>query len=163
MFEIVVNKVRNFNVIVRDFSKIDSLISNVKYGTYKIVSRLSELINMQRSTFSSSIGIKISGVIEKINPRITASSKNKVTSNLNSIESFGNKTSNSVRKMDIILSSKENLSTSTKSTLRMISDPLVGYFRKLTEFNNLNLSELDEFTLEEMDYILTLMDIASKE
>lgn len=154
MFKVVVKKTHEFYVIVKGFSKVDSLVSNVKYGTYKIVEKINILL-----TSSSNIETKSSFIISKICDILWGKSQVKMSQNrasgiVSAIESVrGNKISNT-RRMEMFISSNDFLSSTTKSSLLIISDPLVGYFRKIAEFDSIPLSELDRLTLEEMDFIM---------
>lgn len=161
MFDVIVKKFQRFDVIVKSFSKIDTFVGNIKYGTYKMYDKVVVLLKLGGTTRSR---LKIdSDINEIINPKVETKVRSKVSSIISSIDSVVDSGVKNKTKMESIISSKENMSTTTKSKLKIISDPLVAYFRKLVEFDSLTLAELDNLTLEEMDFIMTLMSDSEKE
>lgn len=156
-FDIIVNNLHKFNVIVRDISVIDSLIANISYGAYKIKTKISEILT-SGANFASKTKMIVGDMLEVINIRSEIKSNTKIISTISSVEKFGKTEVLSRSKIESRIHSLETISGELKSKLNIILDPTVGYFRKLIEFDNLTLAEVDSLTLEEMDYIMMAMN-----
>ena len=157
MFKIKVIKEIPFKVVVYGYSKINTLMTTVKDSTKLVVDRLISYIRENVKIIDTT---KI--IIEKVklitNPRLTIDTKQFIIeTHLSSKEKISGNVITGDIIIDNIIRSKEKIGANVIETLKIIADPRVGYFKKLYEFDNLTLAELDILTVEEMDYILMLM------
>lgn len=163
MFKVKLIKQYGFKVVVRGYSKINSLIVTLVDNTTKISAKL---LSIMKSSATIKDGTNI--VIQKIKlitnmGQTIKNNKDSINATISSKEKFSNTEITSDTVINNMIKSKEKISTKVVDTLKIICDPSVGYFKKLYEFDNLTLAELDDFTLEEMDYILTLMSSIEQE
>lgn len=157
MFKIKVIKQHTFNIVVKGYSKINSLIATVVDNTTKMVADFIMYVKM-----NTTVKDVTSFVIEKVklitNPRIEIDTRQeKINATFSSKEKISDDVITGNTILDGIIRSKENISDRLIDTLKIIADAKVGYFKKLYEFDNLTLAELDILTVEEMDYVLMLM------
>lgn len=155
-FDVIVNHIHNFHVIVKDISIINSLLANISYGTYKIKAVISEILP-NKVDFVSKTKMIIGNMLEIINVRNEIKSNTKIIATISSVEKFPTTEMKSINKIEAALYSRESISNEFKSKLSIILDPTIGYFRKLVEFDSLTLSEIDNLSLDEMDYIVMMM------
>lgn len=161
MFDVILDYIKEFNVIVKDFSKIDSLVGVVKYGTYKITANVTAVLSQVGKMVSTS---KITAKINEIlGFKGSTKSENAINANISSLENFKNANCISELTIKQKISSLENLKGRLNNISNIEAEPLFAYFRKIVEFDNKALYELDDLTLEEMDYVLTLMSIENNE
>lgn len=156
MFKIKLIKNHPFKIKVHGYSKINSMVLNVARKPYKMIADLKMYLKSQTTIANAS---KI--IIDKIKlitkPRLDIEYKNtKVIASPSSKEKIlANVSSDRIINMDMI--SKEKIRNTLKSKTTMLLSPIVGYFKKLYEFDSKNLSELDNLSLEDMDYEAKLM------
>lgn len=150
-FNVMIKKVRDFNVYVKNFSKLYSLSAMIKIGTYKISTKIYELMSL-KITFSHKTKIIVGEWLDVINPRPVIRSKTSIDAIISSNEYISTRI-NHLTKLEANISSNEYLSPTIKSKLKIIANPTIGIFRKLAEFDILLLSDLDVLTLEDMEYI----------
>ena len=155
-FDVIVNHIHNFHVIVKDISIINSLLANISYGTYKIKAIISEILP-NKADFVSKTKMIVGNMLEIINIRNEIKSNTKIIATISSVEKFPTTEIKSKNKIEVALYSRESISNELKSKLSIILDPTIGYFRKLVEFDSLTLSEIDSLSLDEMDYIVMMM------
>lgn len=156
MFDVIVNYIKDFNVILKDFSKIDSLVGVVKYESYKISETATVMLSQMGKMISTNeMTVKIS---EILGFKGRTNSENNMSATINSIESFKDVVCSSEISMEQKIASLESLNGKMNNVSKIEAEPLFAYFRKLIEFDNKALYELDNLTLEEMDHVLTLMN-----
>lgn len=155
-FDVIVNHIHDFHVIVKNMSVVNSLLANIEYGTYKLIANIQDVLSVGVN-IKSSIKMQVGIMLEVINEKIDFKNKSKIDATISSVEKLSPTNMDDIIKIEAIIASKENISDTVKSTLRMVVDPTVGYFRKLAEFDGLALRDMDIFTLDELDYIVALM------
>ena len=155
-FDVIVDHIHNFYVVVKDISVINSLLANISYGTYKVKAILSELLP-NKVNFISKTKMIVGDMLEIINVRSVIKSNNKIIATISSVEGFGKTDIVNKSKIETKLYSREFITVELKSKLSIILDPTEGYFRKLVEFDSLTLAEVDNLTLNEMDYVMMAM------
>lgn len=156
MFKIKLIKNRPFKIKVHGYSKINSMVLNVVRKPYKMIADLKMYLKSQ-TTIANATKIVIDKIKLITKPRLDIEYKNtKVIASPSSKEKIlANVSSDRVINMDMI--SKEKIRNTLKSKTTMLLSPIVGYFKKLYEFDSKNLSELDNLSLEDMDYEAKLM------
>lgn len=161
MFDVIVDYIKEFHVIVRDFSKIDSLVGALKYGTYHIKEKVTIALT-QHSILQSVNNMKLK-IYQVLGFKIKSSQSNQIKAKINSIEKIKN--AKCLNDIDIraVVSSIDRIKGNMRNTSSIDAEPLFAYFRKLVEFDSKALFELDDLTLEEMDYIMTLLNMVVEE
>lgn len=161
MFDVIVDYIKEFHVIVRDFSKIDSLVGALKYGTYHIKEKVTIALT-QHSILQSVNNMKLK-IYQVLGFKIKSSQSSQIKAKINSIEKIKN--AKCLNDIDIraVVSSIDRIKGNMRNTSSIDAEPLFAYFRKLVEFDSKALFELDDLTLEEMDYIMTLLNMVVEE
>lgn len=155
MFDVIVDYIKEFHVIVRDFSKIDSLVGALKYGTYYIKERVT--VALWQKGITKSVSYMTAKINEILGFKVNSNQSNTIEAKISSIENI--KDAKCLNDLDIkaVISSIEKLKGKMNNISGIDAAPLFAYFRKLVEFDSKALFELDDLTLEDMDYILTMM------
>lgn len=155
-FNVTVNPIHKFDVVVPNFSVVDSLVLEIDYQLYKIIANGLVLLNAGENVINLKSKIE-STSSEQLNLPIEFKSKTSIDGetfcryiywkeNLKDLPIYiGGEVSSE-------LYSKEPISSNLKSKLTMEAEALVAEFVKLGDIDDLTLGELDDLTLEQMYY-----------
>lgn len=159
MFNVKLIRRYSYNVVVKGYSKINSLGVKIRYTTNKIVANLLSILKTKATITDNQSRIEISNVSLKTNMPLN------IKDNDNNVSVFCTSKENisSIQKYNenlIIakLRSREKIKAEVVDKVKIILNPTVGYFRKLVEFDSLTLEDLDDLTLEEMDIIISALN-----
>lgn len=153
MYTLILNKVLQYKLIVSNFTKIDSLSFktneniNIFISQIMVRLRLSALINLPTKIIFASTKLKTKlDTILRINiPKIFVTIKTR-------------EKSNTIISQNLILSAFSKIKSSGNTVIniynKLIFNPLIGIFFPLSKYDPKTLSELDNFTLNYMDYEL---------
>lgn len=151
-FDVIVKKIRDFHVIVKNISIVDSLVLTIRSKALKMTLGIVEYLT-PRLTLSQKSKMVIAEWMDYINPYPEIHVCNNMEVDISSSEYFNETNVKSVSEVRNDIVSRESISSEARSRLDMILNPTVGIFRKMIEFDSLTLGELDNLTLGEMDYI----------
>lgn len=151
MYNLIVNRIIKYNLIINGFSKTDTLI----FRSNEIISIIANFIYVMRGASVVSMLFKMEAIKALVVQRLTPSVNIGATKITSSVKLRGKISGIIQISFSSVIFIKEKLRVilTTALPLNIVATPIVGKFFTLVQHDNQTLGALDPFTLRDLDFI----------
>ena len=160
-FNVVAKPIHYFDVVVPNFSTVDTLVLEIDYFQYKLIAKPFVLLRSDDIEIFTNDTIIETEMSEMLDLPIEIKSESRIDTEalrkyIYSSEVLKDVPIRSKNKVNAEISSKEPISTTMKSKLTIEIEPTVAELIKLYEIDDLAWKDLDEKALEKIYYKTTI-------
>ena len=160
-FKVVAKPIHYFDVVVPNFSTVDSLVLEIDYFQYNLIAKPFVLLRSDNTEIFINDTIIETEVSEMLDLPIEIKSESHIDTETLCKYIYSSEVLKDIpirlkNKVNAETSSKEPISTSMKSKLTIEIEPTVAELIKLYEIDDLAWEDLDEKALEEIYYKTTI-------